>query len=163
MSARILMPLVAAVVLSAVTAGAVSALADGWPTTPPLPSKHPVPGWTYELTYDVNTGKVLSVVAYDASGPPFYGAVGGRTASVAGPDQAIMDVSKHLELAGIMADVDGYYVDVGHADVKRRPGYSGPSGATPSGSSGLEWRYLPPLLLGLAAGTAFLTRKRWKG
>ncbi len=162
MSARILMPLVAAVVLSAVTAGAVSALADGWPTTPPLPSKHPVPGWTYELTYDVNTGKVLSVVAYDASGPPFYGAAGGRTASVAGPGEAIMDVSKHPELAGIMADVDAYYVDVGHGNVNRKAGYSGPAGTTSRGNGALRAEFLPPLLLGLAAGTAFVTRKRWK-
>jgi hypothetical protein len=121
-----------------------------------------VPGWVYELTYDVDTGKVVSVIAYDGSGAPFHSAAEGRTASVANPGQAIVDVSKHPDLAGIMADVDAYYVDEGRGDVKRKPGYSGSSGATPNESSGMPLGYVPPLLLGIAAATALVTRLRWK-
>lgn len=161
MNARIVTPVVA-VAFSALLALAGPVHADGWPTPPPLPANHPVPGWAYELTYETDSGKVISVVAYDPAGPPFYGARDGRTASVANPGQAIMDVSKHPQLTGIMGDVDAYFVDAGSGDVKRRSGYSGPSSATPGASSALPLEYLPPLLLGIAVGAALLTRVRLK-
>ncbi len=135
----------------------VTAHADPAPTQPPLPAGHPVAGWVYELTYEVDTGKVISLVAYDENGPPFYGERRGRTATVVEPGQVVIDISADPRLPGVMSDVDAYHIDIQTGQVKEKA-------ANPiSKADTFRLDYILSVSLFGAAAVTILGVRRFKG
>lgn len=130
------------------------------PLEPDIPDvSHPIPGWSYELSYDIVSGQVVGLVGFDSRGSPYYGRPNGRTVLVAKPGQAVVDVSSHAGLSDIVNDVGSFEVDPETEEVRSRVGAKvGIAEMSQSTSSQLPLDVVPALVLAAIAGIGVLAR-----